>query len=115
MRVERRVEAGARKALRGEVEDVVRPGVGHDVLDRHRVAQVAVEQRDAVAGVDAPGDVGEIVERAAPAAHADDVPVGLLEQELGKMRADHSRDAGDERASSSHRPRLSCHPMWRST
>ena len=102
--VERCVEAGARKALGGEMEDVVRLGVGHDVLDRHRVAQVAVEQRDAVAGIDPPRDVGEVVERAAPAAHADDVPVGLLEQELGKVRADHSRDACDEGASSSHRP-----------
>src|SRR5216684_6333785 len=101
--VERCVEAGARKALSGEMEDVVRLGVGYDILDRHRVAQVAIEQRDTVAGVDPPRDAGKIVERAAPAAHADDVPVRPLKQELGKVGTDHSRDACDEGASSSHR------------
>ena len=47
--VERCIEAGAREALGGEMEDVVRLGVGHDVLDRHRVAQVAIQQRDTIA------------------------------------------------------------------
>ena len=48
-RVERRIEAGAREALGGEVEDVVGLGLHHDVADRHGVAQVAVLQEDPVA------------------------------------------------------------------
>ena len=57
-------------------------------------------------GVDAMGDVAEIVHRAAPAAHADDVPVGLLEQEVGEVRAHHSRDACDQNPRTRHFPFL---------
>src|SRR5262247_1179321 len=85
------------------MEDIVRSRICYDLLDRHGVAQVAVEQRHTIARIDAPGDVGEVVERAAPAAHADNVPVGALQQELGQMRADHSRDSRYERAWRSHR------------
>ena len=50
----------------------------------------------------------KVVERAAPAAHAVDVPIGLVEQEVGEMRADHPGDARHECLGSRHRspPRL---------
>ena len=40
----------------------------------------------------------DVVHRAAPPRQADDVPVGVREEIVGKVRPHHPRDARDERA-----------------
>jgi hypothetical protein len=104
--VERRLEAGAREALGGKMEDVVGPRLAHDVLHRQRVAQVAVEKEHAVAPVDPVRERLEIVQRTAPPDHPVDVPVRVGDQVLGQVRPDHSRDARDQCALACHDLRL---------
>ena len=78
------------------MEDIIRLRLAHDILDRERVAQIAIEQRDAVAAIDASDNGFEIVQRAAPPEHAVDIPIGILQQELGKVGAHHAGDSGNQ-------------------
>ena len=98
-RLERGVEADARVALRRQVKDVVGPREVDRALHRQAVAQVALDQRDAIAAVDPREQMLDVVHRASPAAEADDVPVGVGEEEVGEVRPHHPGDARDERAS----------------
>jgi len=102
MGVERCVEAGAREALGGEMEDVVGLGVGHDVLDRHRVAQVAIEQRDSVAALIRHA----MLARLSSGLRQRHIPTMSQSVRSAGHRPDASRpfrDACDEGAPSSHR------------
>ena len=92
-RVEWRIEARARKALCGEVEDIVRLCLRHDSLNGQRIAQIAVEQRNPVAGVDPARDVRKVVQRAAPPAHPCNLPIRVFEQIFGQVGPHHACNA----------------------
>ena len=52
-RIERRVEASARETLRCEMENIIRLRLADHVLNRERIAQIAIEQMDAILAIDA--------------------------------------------------------------
>jgi hypothetical protein len=47
----------------------------------------------------------DVIQRAAPAAHAIDVPVRVFKQKISEMGADHSGDSGNK---SFHKARFFC-------
>jgi hypothetical protein len=97
-RLDRRGEAGFGIALCGEMKDVVRLCLLHGVLQGHMVAKVPIQKEDSFVLVCAIKQVLNIVERTAPAAHPENIPVGILQQIIRQVGSHHSRDAGNQRS-----------------
>ena len=95
-RIERRRKRRLRVTLCREVEDVVRPRRLHRALNRHVIPQVPIHEPKPVPTVHAVDMLLDVVERAAPTRQADELPIVLLQQEVGEVGADHAGDAGDE-------------------
>src|SRR3979409_1510537 len=80
------------------MKDVVGPREIDRALHGQAVPQIALEQAQAIAVVDPREQVLDVVQRTAPAAETDDVPVGVGQEEIGEVRPHHARDSRDERS-----------------
>ena len=76
--VQRRVKTGEWKALRRQMKNVVGLGLAYCVLHRKTVAQIGIDQMYPLFGVDSLGQIVQVDQRAAPAGHAPDIPVGFF-------------------------------------
>ena len=103
--IQRTLKARAGVTLCGEVENVIRFRLPDDVLHGQRIAQIAIEYADPFALVDHRHEVPEVLKWAAPTAHADNVPIGLGDQIIGEMGADHASDTCDQGARLRHAER----------
>src|SRR5688500_13283316 len=84
------------------MEHVGRAGLLDCRLERCVIAQIAVQKLEPLTLVRERQQVRDVVERAAPAAQAEKVPVGALQQEIRQVRTDHPADAGDNSAGPAH-------------
>ena len=94
--VDRGVKTGLWVALGRQVEHIIRLDLLDDGEQGDQVVEVGVPEENAVLVIGALEKVLDIIDRAAPAADAVDVPVGILQQVVRQVGTDHTGNAGDE-------------------
>ena len=72
-----RGEACFRIALGGQVEDIVRLGFIDSILQRDKVAEIAIYKKKLVLFIRPVQQMRHIIQRTAPAAHAEYIPIGI--------------------------------------